>query len=174
MNPQQQIRESMESLAGHFVEHPQDATSHDRPAVATLESGLRCKATGPKGETLVTDMPSVIGGAGSAPTPGWYLRAALANCDATMIAMRAAQLGIELTTLEVSVASHSDNRGLLDGFYAIPAGPLGVEITVRISARDVPAQMLRDLVHWAEEHSPVGDALRRAVSMSVSTEILAG
>lgn len=84
----------METLASHFAAHPQDAASHDKPAIATLESGWRCNAAGPKGELLVTDMPKAIGGDGTAPTPGWFLRAALANCDATVIAMRAAQLNV--------------------------------------------------------------------------------
>lgn len=161
----QHIRQSMEKLASHFAAHPQDALSQDRPAVATLESGLRCKAVGPKGESLITDMPSAIGGEGSAPTPGWFLRAALANCDATVIAMRAAQLGMALTKLEVIVGSQSDNRGLLGEADSVPAGPSSVQVTVRIAAQGVPAKDLHDLVRWAERHSPVGDALRRAIPL---------
>jgi uncharacterized OsmC-like protein len=63
-----------------------------RLATATTESGLRVKAIEPKGESLVTNMPVGIGGGNTAPTPGWYLGAALANCDATMIALRASQI----------------------------------------------------------------------------------
>jgi len=170
MSSQQHIRESMHRLAGHFTQQPEQAIGDDKPAVATLESGLRCKAVGPKGEVLVTDMPQPIGGASSAPTPGWFLRAALANCDATMVAMRAAQLGIALTTLEVTVGSHSDHRGLLGCADDAPAGPLDMHIRIRIGAPDASAQQLQDLVHWAETHSPVGDALRRA--LPVRTEVV--
>ena len=170
MSPQE-IRQSMERLASHFEAQPQDALSSDKPATATLESGLRCRATGPKGETLVTDMSGAVGGDNSAPTPGWYLRAALANCDATVIAMRAAQLGITLTRLEVTVSGRSDNRGLLLDDAPVPPGPLDLGVSVCIAA-DVPEQTLRDIVHWAEQHSPVGDALRRAVT--VSTEVVVG
>lgn len=166
------IRTSMETLASHFAMHPQDAASRDKPAVATLESGLRCKATGPKGELLVTDMPKAIGGDGTAPTPGWFLRAALANCDATVIAMRAAQLGIALTQLEVTVSSESDNRGLLGQADSVPPGPLGVHVTVRIAAEGVSEPALLDLVRWAEKHSPVGDAFRRAIP--IEAEVLVG
>ncbi len=165
------IRQSTAQLWQHFEAHPQDAMSRDKPAVATLESGLRCKAVGPKGETLVTDMPAPIGGTGSAPTPGWYLRAALANCDATMIALRAAQLGVELSTLEVTVSSESDNRGLLGDAAGAPAGPLSVQVGVRIAAAGVPEETLRDIVRWAEAHSPLGDALRRAVPVRLDTQI---
>lgn len=167
----QQIRQSIERLASHFAAHPLEAVAPDRPAVASLESGLRCKAVGPKGEVLVTDMPGAIGGSGSAPTPGWFLRAALATCDATMIAARAAQLGIELTTLEVTVSSVSDNRGLISDGESFPAGPLSMQVGVRIGAKDVPPQALHELVRWAEDHSPVGDVLRRA--MPLTAEIVA-
>lgn len=160
-----QIRQSVEQLAAHFAAHPQSAVSQDKPAMATVLDGLRCQAVGPKGATLITDMPAPIGGGNSAPTPGWYLRAAFANCDATMIALRAAQLGITLSTLEVTVSGRSDNRGLLgiadaDG---VPAGPLELRLDVRIAADGVAAQTLREIVDWAQAHSPVGDALRRGL-----------
>ncbi len=108
-----QIRQSIEGVIKLYSEHPEKALSTDKAAVAVIQEGLRCKAEGPNGAVLVSDMPKGVGGGGAAPTPGWFLRAALANCDATVIAMRAAQLGVVLTRLEVTVDSDSDNRGLL-------------------------------------------------------------
>jgi len=116
-------------------------------------------------------MPTAIGGGESAPSPGWLSRAALANCDATVIAMRAAQLGVTLTTLEVTVDSESDDRGLLGMDDSIPAGPLSVRVRVRIGADGVAPERLREIVEWAEAHSPVGDALRRAVPSKAEVEI---
>ena len=75
------------------------------------DGGLRCRVKGPSGE-LTTDMATALGGGGSAPSPGWLLRAALASCDATIVAMEAARAGIELTDLTVTVVSESDNRGV--------------------------------------------------------------
>lgn len=164
------IRRSMEGLGRHFAENPEKARRTDPPAVAVVESGLRCRADGPKGAVLVTDMPEAIGGDGSMPTPGWFLRAALATCDATMIKMRASQLGIELATLEVTVDSDSDARGLLDEGGAECAGPLAVRIRVRIAADGVSADRLREIVDWAERHSPVGDSLRRSVPTTMEIE----
>jgi uncharacterized OsmC-like protein len=166
----ERIRQSLDQVASHFAAHPEDALSQDKPAVAVLESGLRCRASGPGGATLVSDMPPPLGGDGSAPSPGWLLRAALANCDATVIAMRAAQLGIVLQRLEVTVESQSDDRGLVGVADAVPAGPLSVRVRVRIAADRASAHDLHELVHWAEQHSPVSDALRRAVP--VSTEVV--
>lgn len=168
----EQIKESLGRVTKHFAEHPQDALAQDRPAIAVLESGLRCRADGPNGASLITDMPAGIGGTASAPSPGWFLRAALANCDATVIALRAAQLGISLSRLEVTVGSESDNRGLLGLAESVPPGPLSVRVSVRIAAEAASAQQLHELVQWAEKHSPVSDAVRRAVPLT--TEVTVG
>ncbi|WP_176442490.1 OsmC family protein [Noviherbaspirillum humi] len=173
MNPDR-IKQSLEKMTAYFEANPQRAIAADKPATATIESGLRVKALGPKGESMITDMPPGIGGDNTAPTPGWFLRAALANCDATMIALRAAQLGMELTTLEVTVVSDSDSRGLISDESNIPAGPLGFQVTVRIDAKGAATGELQDLVRWAENHSPVGDALRRAVPVTVTVTVMTG
>jgi uncharacterized OsmC-like protein len=90
---------------------------------------------------VVSDIPKLIGGGATAPTPGWLLRAALANCDATMIAMRAAQLGITLNALEVTVGSTSDDRGLLQIDDSIHPGPLKMWVHVKIGAQAVPFEV---------------------------------
>jgi uncharacterized OsmC-like protein len=168
----ERIKESLRQVAQHFAEHPQDALSQDKPATSVLESGLRCRAEGPNGAVLVSDMPAPVGGTGSAPSPGWLLRAALANCDATLIAMRAAQLGIVLKLLEVTVGSESDDRGLLGVSDSVPPGPLSVSVGVRIAAEGASSEQLHELVRWAEKHSPVSDAVRRAVPVNTQITVV--
>ncbi len=165
------IKQSIEGVIGYYTENPDKALSADKPAIAVVEEGLRCRATGPNDWALVSDMPKGIGGGGAAPSPGWLLRGALANCEATVIAMRAAQLGLTLKTLEVTVSSQSDDRGLLGMNDSIPGGPLGVDIRVRIGADGASPQQLREIVEWAERCSPVGDAIRRAVPTRVEVEV---
>jgi len=165
------IRQSIENVIKYLFEHPGECRYTDKAATAVLEEGLRCRADGPSGATLISDMPKAIGGGGLAPSPGWLLRAALANCDTTVIAMRAAQLGVTLSTLEVTVDSESDDRGLLGMDDTISAGPLGVRTRVRIGADGVAPARLREIVEWAEAHSPVGDAIRRAILSKVEVEI---
>jgi len=167
----QHIRQSLEQAARHFAENPHDAVSQDKPAIAVLESGLRCRTEGPNGATLVSDMAAPFGGGGSAPSPGWLLRAALANCDATLIAMRAAQLGIVLTNLEVTVGSESDDRGILGVSDSVPAGPLTIRVSIRIAAEGASEVQLHELVQWAEAHSPVNDAMRRVVPVATQVSI---
>lgn len=85
--------------------------------------------------------------------------------------MRAAQVGVTLTTPEVTVESESDDRGFLGMDDAIPAGPLSVRTRIRIGAEGVEPDRLREMVHWAEAHSPVGNALKRAIPSQTEVDI---
>lgn len=168
------IAAAIDAARAYVAEHPDQAGYTDSAATAVLETDLRCRVEGPSGATAATDMPTGIGGGGSAPSPGWFLRAAQASCEATVIAMRAAELGIALQRLEVVVDSQSDDRGLLGMGPSVPAGPLSSRILVRIAADDVPPEVLAELLEYADEHSPVTDAIRRAVPMTVEVESLVG
>lgn len=168
------IGRSIVSARGYLAEHPEEARYTDSAAAAVIESGLRCRVESANGFTLHTDMPGGVGGEGTAPSPGWIARAGLAACDATLIAMRAAELGIDLTSLEVTVDSESDDRGILGADESIPAGPLSIRTRVRITAHDVEPGVIEELVDWAERHSPVSDAHRRSVPSSLELEINEG
>src|SRR3990170_2409301 len=172
MSNQKESRESMQGVIEYYTQKPDDALSQDKEAVAIVEEGLRVRATGPDGQTLVCDMPKVLGGNASAPSPGWMMRAALANCEAVMIALRAAQLGVELTTLEVRVDSFSDDRGMLGIDDSKPAGPLNMKINIRIGAEGVSSQKLHEIIEWAEKHSPVGEPLTRVMPTEYAVEIV--
>jgi hypothetical protein len=86
--------------------------------------------------------------------------------------MRAASVGVELDTLEVTVAMDFDDRGLLGTDDTVPAGPLSSNVSVRIGAEDADEETLRGIVAWAEHHSPVGDALSRAIPGTLSVDIV--
>src|SRR3990172_11958157 len=146
MSNQKKIRESMQGVIEYYSQNPDDALSQDKEAVAIVEEGLRVRAVGPDGQSLVCDMPKGLGGGASAPTPGWTMRAALANCEAVMIALRAAQLSIELKTLEVRVNSLSDDRGMLGMDDSKPAGPLNMKISIRIGADGVSPETLHEII----------------------------
>lgn len=171
MNPEH-IRSAVAKVVSHFVAHPADAQSEDESARASLESGLRIRVMGPHSWSVTTDMTTALGGEASAPSPGWLRRAAQAACEATMIALRAAHEGVVLDRLEVEVASFSDDRGMLGMGEGIPAGPTESWARVSISAKGAPAEKVRELVEWAEAHSPVTDALSRSVPHRLDLEIL--
>lgn len=164
------IREAIEKTAKALAENPQKARVKNAAAIATVEDGLRCRVTGPAGELLHTDMPPGMGGAGSAPNPGWLMRAALASCNATGIATRAAKAGINLTKLEVSVSSETDSRGVLGLDENISAAMKPLKMLVKISAPGTSAEELQKLVHWVCSHSPVGTTDPSAATVDVQVE----
>lgn len=100
------------------------------------------------------------------------MRAALANCEVIMIALRAAQHGIELNALEVRVDSLSDDRGMLGMDDSKPAGPLNIKIITRIGAAGVPSEQLHEIVAWAEKHSPVGEPITRVMPTEYLVEVV--
>lgn len=162
-----QIREALDGAAAYLGEHPDEARYTDSLATARVESGLRVRVAGPQGEELVTDMPAAVGGAGSAASPGWYLRAAVAACAASLATMRAAQLGFDGFACEVDVDSESDDRGILGLDPATPSGPLSMRIGFRMRAAGAGLDVLEELAVWAVEHCPVSDAVRRGVPVHI-------
>src|SRR5258708_34094796 len=87
------IQHSIEGVIKYLSEHPDECRSTDSAATAVVEEGLRCRAEGPNGRMLMSDMPTAIGGGGAAPSPRWRWRGGRVPCDAPGLAMRPAQLG---------------------------------------------------------------------------------
>lgn len=169
----EEMRDKIQGAIDYLNANPSEARYRDDPAIARLAdpSTLRVEVTGLAGEGIATDMPTSVGGGNSTTSPGWYLRAAEASCVATLIAMRAAHQGMELTDIEVTVDSESDDRGILGADLYTPAGPLSTRVAVRVHPVGVNEHRLRQLVQWAVDHCPVTDAVRRAIPVTVEVEI---
>lgn len=162
------ISSALQRVEKAFAQKPGLALQADTEARASLSGGLALQVHHPAGHVIHTDMPSVLGGSGEAVAPGWLMRAGLASCTATVIAMRAERVGVKLTRLDVTATSHSDARGLLGLDPSIPAGPLDVVVRVDLAAANADRTQLADIVAWAQEHSPVGDALRRPLEVELT------
>ena len=166
------IASALESLTTTIKANSEKARAKYAPATATLAEGLKCRVTGPSGESLVTDMNKAMGGAASAPNPGWYFRASIAACCSTAIAMNAARRGINLTTLEVTVEADGDNRGILGMDDAVSAGHAALRTNVKIAADNASPEQLQELVRYAEARSPVGCTVRDAPPNSLHVDLV--
>ena len=129
-----EIGTKIQGAVDYLTANPAEARYTDSPATARLTDpgGLQVTVEGPDGASLATDMPTSVGGANSAASPGWFLRAAAAACVATLIGMRAAHVGVELDSVEVTVDSESDDRGILGIDDTVPAGPLSTRVAIRV------------------------------------------
>ena len=169
------ISKAMQRVRAVLARRPEAAIHADEPAVAGWEGGTRIVARHANGTQIATDMPVELGGAGNQVSPGWLLRAGLASCLATRIALEAATTGISLTRLEVLARSTSDARGLLgmageDGAPITPA-PCEMQLEVRMSAPNVARERLQALVEESVRCSPVSAALERPVPVALRIEI---
>lgn len=169
------IANALQRVRTVFARRPEAAIHAEEPAIARWEQGLRVVSRHANGAHIATDMPRELGGQGEDVTPGWLLRAALASCLATRIAMEAAARDIVITRLEVVAASESDARGLLgmtDGAgERVSPGPRAVQLRISISAPNVAVETLRTMIEESHNCSPVQVALERPVPVSLRIDI---
>jgi uncharacterized OsmC-like protein len=170
------IATALQRVESVLKRRPAAGMHDDAPATARWRTGLRVAACHANGTQVLTDMPNELGGSGDQVTPGWLLRAGLASCLATRIAMSAAAVGIELTFLEVLASSRSDARGLFGMLEVsgepVGAGPRDVQLLVTISAARVSAERLQELVEDSNRCSPVSAALRDQLSVALRLELV--
>jgi uncharacterized OsmC-like protein len=171
----QYVADALQRVEVVLRRRPDMGVHDDSPATATWRGSTRIVTSHDNGIQVTTDMPNELGGTGDQVTPGWLLRAGLASCTATRIAMSAAAAGIELTKLELRASSRSDTRGMLgmtepDG-TRISAGPRDVELHVTIAAHGVPAEKLRALVEESHRCSPVPCAMQEETPVGLQIEV---
>ncbi|HET6564238.1 MAG TPA: OsmC family protein [Xanthomonadales bacterium] len=159
----QNIRKAIESVETQM--RSQTGPKPDLAATAEIESGLRCRIQSADGKFVHTDMSESIGGTGTANSPGWLMRAAIASCDATLLAMRAARTGIELDSIKVTVEAKSDGRGM---FLDEGISPASTEVRVLFDIRSANAtrEQVQELVDWVAAHAPVANDISHAVDIS--------
>ena len=93
----------------------------------TIKNRLTCEVR--EGDwTLTADMPEMVGGNGTGPTPGVFGRAALGTCLAIGYMMRASAMDIPVEGLEVEVQADFDEGALFGtaspDFAGIPGSSL--------------------------------------------------
>jgi len=169
------VAQAMRRAEAVLRRRPETGLHDDAPAVSRWRAGTQVVAQHANGTQIPSDMPSEFGGSGAHVTPGWLLRAGVASCTATCIAMHAAMQGIALASLEVEVGSRTDSRGLLgmhdaDGAPVL-AGPCEMRLQVRIAARGVAPQRLRELVEHGYACSPMGSAMRESVPVDLRIDV---
>ena len=126
-----------------------------------ITNGLTCEVQ--EGDwKMKVDMTAGVGGDGLAPTPGVYGRAALGSCLAIGYMMKAAEMEISITNLEVEVEADFDDGALLGtADKNIPPGYLEIRYTINIES-DVAEETIMQLLNDGDAHSPYLDIFTRA------------
>src|ERR1700736_1682659 len=176
------VRELQTPIRQRYRDDPQAAQIRlqVRSAQADLSDPLHCAAL-PVSTPVIRGMwgaHPAVGGMGDVPCWGDRLLGALAACQETTIRMVAANMGIELASLEVEIEADWDARGTLAmGDY--PIGLTAIRSTTRVTVpQDVKGERAERLLRSAEKYCVVLNTLRNGVpvesSFSLSQEARRG
>ena len=165
------VRAAFERATTVLSARPDLAKKPSAFATAVLGEKLSCRITGPGGESAGTALPATFGGEGNAPSPGWFLRAAIASCAASGIGAQALLKAIDLERVEVTVTCDTDARGAL-GIGEVTAAMTDLKMSVVLSSKNASASQLEELVRWVEAHSPVSCTIGAGRAPLVEVQIV--
>lgn len=126
---------------------------------STLVGRLRC-STRERTAVIETDLPPALGGEATAPSPATLVRAALGACLAMGYRLRAAELGVDLAAVGVTVESESELRGMLEPAADVPPGLTALRYHVEIES-PAPQHEVERIIELGDRLSPVLDMLTR-------------
>lgn len=115
---------------------------------------------------------SAVGGDDDAPCSADLLLASLAACQEITVRMVAANMGIALEGLEVTVEGDWDPRGTLAMGREFPVGLTAIRAHTRVVvAEDERGERAERLLRSAERYCVVLDTLRRGVPVEATLEL---
>lgn len=162
------VREAQTPLRERYLRDPEAA-----PVVLRVTGGASDLADPLHCAVVPVDVPAVqirsgahpgVGGVGDVPCSGELLLASLAACQEITLRMVAANMGIELEELEVSVEGDWDPRGTLAMGAQYPVGLTGIRCTTRVVVRqDERGDRAERLLRSAEKYCVILDTLRGGV-----------
>jgi uncharacterized OsmC-like protein len=114
--------------------------------------------------TLRSGAHPAVGGDGDVPCSGDLLLAALAACQETTLRMVAANMGIDLEEVEISVEADWDPRGTLAMGREFPVGLSAIRAHTRVVVRgDEREERARRLLRSAERYCVILQTLQAGV-----------
>lgn len=161
------IRTALKQVIEALEEKPElgldTAVTHAR-----LEHGFQCVVR--QGvNTLVSDMGAAVGGDGTAPSPGFYGRAAIVACVAMGIKLTSVRLDVAIDAVEVDIEQDFDDCGLF-AIGDVTAGCLQSRLAIRVQS-SAPEESVRAMVDEALKHDPLLINFREAQKVSTSVTI---
>ncbi len=117
--------------------------------------------------TIRSGLHPAAGGAGDTPCSGDILAAALAICEESTLRSVAANMGVELESVQVDVRIHWDFRGTMGVDRDVPVGATGIEMRTEVKVKDgVDPERAKRLLASAERYCSTLQTLRHGVEVS--------
>ena len=170
------IRARQAPLRQRYADAPEAAPQvlRVRGGTSDLADPLHCAVTPdsvPEAAVRCGAHPAV-GGDGDVPCSADLLLAALAACQETTVRMVAANMGIDLEELEVTVEGDWDPRGTLAMGRQFPIGLTAVRAHTRVVVRgDERGERAERLLRGAERYCVVLSTLREGVPVEATFEL---
>lgn len=164
----QSISAALDRVEDAVTQHPSLGVGTER-SKSTITDGLRC--TSEEGDwQFESDLSEIMGGEGSGPSPGVLGRAALGSCLAIGYQMRAARLGVELTSVSVEIEADFDAAGILS--LASPARPGYSEVRYHVSVESsAPEADVLRVLDEGDSLSPYHDVFSAQTPMKRTVSI---
>src|ERR1700737_372349 len=166
------VRELQTPIRQRYKDNPQAAQIklRVRSAQSNLSDPLHCAIVPESAREISCEAGAhaAVGGTGDVPCSGDLLLGALAACQETTIRMVAANMGIELASLQVEIEADWDaRRTLAMGDY--PIGLTAIRCTTRVTVpQDVKGERAERLLRSAEKYCVVLNTLRNGVPVESS------
>jgi len=117
--------------------------------------------------TIRSGLHLAAGGAGDTPCSGDILAAALAICEESTLRSVAANMGVELESVQVDVRIHWDFRGTMGVDRNVPVGATGIDMRTHVKVKDgVDPERATRLLASAERYCSTLQTLRHGVEVS--------
>jgi uncharacterized OsmC-like protein len=165
------LRQIQTPLKDRYRKDPATAlvVTEARSVASDLEDPRHC-AVAP------VDFPDVViraglhpaaGGAGDAPCSGDILAAALAICEESTLRSVAANMGVELESVEVDVKIHWDFRGTMAVDRDAQVGATGIDMRSSVKVKDgVDPDRAKRFLASAERYCSTLQTLRNGVQVT--------
>jgi uncharacterized OsmC-like protein len=117
--------------------------------------------------TIQAGLHTAAGGAGDTPCSGDILASALAICEETTLRSVAANMGVELESVNVDVRIHWDFRGTMGVDRDVQVGATGIEMRTQVKVKDgVDPERAKRLLSSAERYCSTLQTLRHGVDVA--------
>ena len=167
MDKDSRIRDAQSRIIDILKKKPKMALS-TLSGTAVIQDGLTCTFT--QGEvSAMMDMPEIMGGDATAPTPGFYARAGIAGCISIGIKQTAVMAGVVFDKVEVEIETDFDD-GAAMGLSETSAAPTETRLIIHVTS-DLSKPEVSTLIDKALEMDPWFLALRDAQSVKFNLEV---
>ncbi len=144
------VRQHQASIKEDLRQHPDRAriadTVHSLPSDLRDPMRVRIGRADGRAFEIAVGLHPVAGGDGTLPCPGDVLEAALAACQELTVRMVAANMGLALDHVRVTVTGTSDLRGTLALDRATKVGIQKLEVRTHVVVRGGDAERARRLL----------------------------